>query len=448
MASVSALPTPKSRVAALPGMDLARRLDRLRGLMGKAGCDALLISNLANVRYLSGFSGSAGMLFVTEAEAVLVTDGRYTTQAALDLSRSGAVARVEALPGREQPALLAELAGGLGRSGPGKAGQGKADVGKAGQGKAEVGKTGPGKAARGKTAPGKAARGKAGRARIGLEAEHVPWARRRRYADGWAKHSDLVPTSYLVEQLRQCKEPGEVARIAAAAAIADEALARVRAMLEDRPSEVEVAIALDGEMRLLGAEAPAFETIVASGPNAAEPHHHPSARRIPAGELVVVDFGARVDGYCSDMTRTVRVGEANALSPELRRVAAVVLASQDAGLCAVRAGIAAAEVDRACREVVAAAGWAELFVHGTGHGVGLDIHEAPSLAAPSEDILCSGQVVTVEPGVYIPGLGGARTEDTVVVTDAGCEVLTLTPKQASDAGTRRKPRSRGITNAD
>jgi Xaa-Pro aminopeptidase len=348
--------------------------------MSGAGCDALVVSSLANVRYLTGFSGSAGMLFVGPTDAVLVTDGRYATRASLDLVSSGAPARVEVAVGNEQLALLGDLAGGS--------------------------------------------------ARVGLEAEHVTWGRQRRYSEGWAGGTELVPTTSLVERLRERKEPGEIARIAAAAAIADEAFARVRPMLDQAPGEVDVAVALDAEMRRLGAEAPSFSTIVAAGPDGAEPHHQPCSRRIRSGDLVVMDFGARLDGYCSDMTRTVQVGRDEGVAPELRRVAAVVLASQDAGLCAVRDGVAAAEVDRACREVVEAAGFGGLFVHGTGHGVGLDIHEGPSLAAPSDDILWSGQVVTVEPGVYVPGLGGVRTEDTVVVTEAGCEVLTLTPRQA------------------
>jgi Xaa-Pro aminopeptidase len=233
-----------------------------------------------------------------------------------------------------------------------------------------------------------------------------------------------------------------VARIAAAAAIADQAFTVVPTLLEGGATEGEVAAALDAEMRRLGAGAPAFDTIVASGPNGAEPHHHPGGRRVVPGELVVVDFGARVDGYCSDMTRTVRAGAPEDVAEELRRVATVVLASQDAGLSAVRDGAAGSEVDRACREVVEAVGWGEYFVHGTGHGVGLDIHEAPSLAKSSADILSTGQVVTVEPGVYVPGLGGARTEDTVVVTDAGCEVLTLTPKQAQLVMGERKRRDK------
>ncbi len=256
----------------------------------------------------------------------------------------------------------------------------------------------------------------------------MSWAAQRAWSGGWAKDAELVATSGVVEKLRENKDEGEITRVAAAAAVADEALAVVLEMLPEHPTEVEVAIALDAEMRRLGAEGPAFETIVASGPNGAEPHHRPSARKIGHGDLVVVDFGARVDGYCSDMTRTIAVGQAE-LAPELRQVSAVVLASQDAGLSAVRAGVAAAEIDHACREVIEAAGFGALFVHRTGHGVGLDIHEPPWLGGLSDDILGCGQVVTVEPGVYVPGLGGARTEDTVVVTETGCEILTMTPKE-------------------
>ncbi len=361
----------------LPKMDLAGRADRLRAQLGGAACDALLVSNLSNVRYLTGFSGSAGLLMVGE-EAVLVTDGRYKTQAQRELDASGADARVVALRADEQPDLLGRLVGGV--------------------------------------------------ARLGLEAEDVSWAKQRRWAATWAAGTELVATSGLVERLRERKDEGEIARIAAAAAIADQALANVQAMLAEHPTEAEMAIALDAEMRRLGADEPAFETIVAACPNGAEPHHRPSGRRVGRQEMVTVDFGARVDGYCSDMTRTLLVGPGR-VAAELQRVFSVVLTSQDAGLSAVREGVRAAEVDRACREVVEASGWGDLFVHGTGHGVGLNVHEAPSLGIPSQDILCCGQVVTVEPGVYVPGLGGARTEDTVVVTEAGCEVLTKTPRE-------------------
>lgn len=361
-------------------MDVADRLRRARELVAEAGCEALIVSNLANVRYLTGFTGSAATLYLSGKDAVLLTDGRYAVQAPGELARSGAEAEVRAVGAGDQQAVLAQLCAGV--------------------------------------------------ARLGLEAEHVTWGRQRRVAEACGPGTELVPTTCLVEQLRSRKGPGELARVAAAAAIADRAFEVVGAQICPGATEVEVAVALEAEMRRQGADGPAFDTIVASGPNAAEPHHRPVTRSLAPGELVVVDFGARVDGYCSDMTRTVVVGDLEDVPRELRRALAVVAASQEAGLCAVRSGVAGAEVDRACREVVEASGLGELFVHGTGHGVGLDIHEQPSLAGPSKDILCSGQVVTVEPGVYIPGVGGARTEDTVVVTEAGCECLTLTPKQA------------------
>jgi Xaa-Pro aminopeptidase len=225
------------------------------------------------------------------------------------------------------------------------------------------------------------------------------------------------------------KDPGELARLATAAAIADQALERVRPQLADGLTEEAFGRTLDFEMRQFGASGPSFETIVASGPNAAMPHHRPGPRTIRAGEPVVLDFGARFEGYCSDMTRTVWIDEI--ADADLRRAVDVVLASQAAGVAAVRAGVGCAEIDHACRQVIAEAGWADSFVHATGHGVGLDIHEAPSVAATSVDTLEVGQVVTVEPGVYLPGLGGVRIEDTVVVTEDGCRPLNSTPKDLS-----------------
>jgi Xaa-Pro aminopeptidase len=392
-------------------MDVPGRLRRLRAAMSEKGCEALLISNLVNVRYLSGFSGSAGALVVRADDVVLVTDGRYATQAPAELEAAGAPVDVEVAPASGQGEVLARLVGGAHR--------------------------------------------------LGLEAEHISWSRQRQFVRTWAGGVELVATEGLVEGLRQRKDAGELARIATAARIADQALESVRGLLDakstgtrstgtrstgtkstgtrstgtkstgTRSTEAGLALALDTEMRRLGASAPAFETIVAAGPNGAEPHHHPSARPIERGELVVVDFGARFDGYCSDMTRCLWAGYSAGRAPaRLATVLSVVLAAQEAGVGAVGDGVPAAEVDRACRRVIEEAGMGEYFVHGTGHGVGLDIHEAPWARAASDDILCSGQVVTVEPGVYIPGLGGARIEDTVVVTGSGCEVLTLTPKQA------------------
>ncbi|HEX2698991.1 MAG TPA: aminopeptidase P family protein [Acidimicrobiales bacterium] len=359
-----------------PPMDVAGRLPRLRERMGAAGCEAVLVTTLANIRYLTGFSGSAGLLLVLPDELVLSTDGRYQFQSAEQLAAAGVEARIEVGNGSAQREALAAAAGAV--------------------------------------------------PRLGLEAANVTWARQRSFAAEWFPSSELVPTEGLVEELRRVKDDGEVARMAAAAGIADDALAAVKPMLADGISEADLALALDSEMRRLGASGCSFDTIVASGPNGAKPHARPSPRSIEEGELVVLDFGAIVDGYCSDMTRTVCVGPPR--SPTLSRMVEVVAASQQAGVEAVRAGQAAADIDRVCRQVIADAGWADAFLHSTGHGVGLDIHEAPFVSATSSDTLAAGYVVTVEPGVYLPDHGGVRIEDTVVVTDDGCRTLTLAPK--------------------
>ncbi|HEX6420824.1 MAG TPA: Xaa-Pro peptidase family protein [Acidimicrobiales bacterium] len=360
----------------LPAMDVAGRAGRLRARLGDAGCDALLVTDLTNIRYLTGFTGSAALLLVAPGEMVFVTDGRYRDQAAAQLAAAGVDARL--LVGRTREAQRELLAG------PGGA----------------VG-------------------------RLGLEAEAVTWAQQRRFAAEWFPGTDVVPTEGLVEGLREVKDAGEVARIAAACGIADAALAAVRSQLGDEPTEAEVALALEWEMRRLGADGPSFDTIVAAGPNGAMPHHRAADRRIVEGDLVVVDFGALVDGYHSDMTRTIAVGEP---SPVQRRMLQVVGAAQAVGVAAVRAGVPAAQVDEACRAVVRDAGWEEAFLHGTGHGVGLAIHEPPRVAAGAAGTLADGHVVTVEPGVYLPEHGGVRIEDTVVVTVEGCRTLTLAPK--------------------
>jgi Xaa-Pro aminopeptidase len=364
-------------MADLTPMQVDGRLPLLRAeaaLMGS--CDALLVTNLVNIRYLTGFTGSAGMLLVRREDAILVSDGRYATQAAEQLAAAGVDADIEiGLPARQREVIKAAVS----------------DLG-----------------------------------RVGLEAGSITWSAQRTFASEWDPGVELVATDGVVEALRRTKDPGELARMCEAAAIADEALARVKPMLAERPTEAAVALALDHEMRSLGAAGSSFETIVAAGPNGAKPHARPSSRRVGRGELVVLDFGAVVEGYCSDMTRTVCVGAP--ASAVLQRMVEVVGTSQAAGVAAVGPGVTAADVDRACREVIAEAGWADAFVHGTGHGVGLDIHEGPWVGSTSTDTLASGHVVTVEPGVYLPEHGGVRIEDTVVVTDDGCYPLTKSPK--------------------
>ena len=359
-------------------MDVAARVPRLRDRFADAGCDAMLVTRMVNVRYLTGFSGSAALLLVLPDEVLFVTDGRYGEQSAQELAAAGIEARIEVgTTLARQKELVSEAAKGI--------------------------------------------------ARLGLEAETVTWGQQRRFSTDWFAGAELVPTSNVVEQLRRFKDAGEVERMAAAAAAADAALAVVRPRLAERPTEQEIAIELDFEMRRHGASGSSFETIVASGPNGAKPHHRPSDRRIEEGELVVIDFGAIVDGYCSDMTRTLCVGEP--ASDTARRMVEVVAASQQAGVDAVRAGIEAKAVDQVCRDVIAEAGWAEYFVHSTGHGVGLEIHEAPNVSTSSTDTLATGYVVTVEPGVYLREHGGVRIEDTVVVEPDGCRVLTNASKE-------------------
>jgi len=234
-----------------------------------------------------------------------------------------------------------------------------------------------------------------------------------------------VPAGPLVESLRRVKDAGEVDRIRRACAIADDAFQTLLPRLGSGLTEREFALELEFAMRERGASGNSFDPIIASGPNGAKPHHMPSDRVIGRNELIVCDFGCIVEGYCSDMTRTVSVGDPG---PDARHVYEVVLESQQAGRALVAADIECSAIDHASREVIAQAGWAEAFSHSTGHGVGLEIHEAPRVASTASDTLLVSDVVTVEPGVYLPGIGGVRIEDTVVVGAAGAEPLTLTPK--------------------
>ncbi len=357
-------------------MEVGGRVPRLRQSVEKAGCDALVVTNLTNVRYLTGFTGSAGVLLVRADRALLVTDGRYETQAAEQLSGAGVEADVEVgnLPRQDE---ILRAAG-------------------------------------------------SGCRRVGLEARHVSWGRQRALAADVFPAAEVVATEDLVEALRTVKDAGELDRMAAAARIADEALGEVRWRLVDAPTEREFAIELDFAMRRAGAADVSFETIVATGPNGAKPHARPSDRRIVPGELLVLDFGAVVEGYHSDMTRTLCVG--SPATATRTRMVEVVAAAQAAGVAAVKAGVAARDVDATCREIIAGAGWGAAFVHGTGHGVGLDIHEQPMLSATATGTLPAGSVVTVEPGVYLRGEGGVRIEDSVVVTADGCRPLTNSPK--------------------
>jgi Xaa-Pro aminopeptidase len=343
--------------------------------LSDAGVDALIVTKLANVRYLTGFTGSAATLLVTPDDALFVTDGRYTQRSHEELGAAGADARIEiGATASAQRALLVDAVS----SG----------------------------------------------SRVGLEEHTVTWAQQREYA-GEFEGSEIVAAGSLVEDLRRVKDAGEIDRIRRACAIADDAFHALLPRLADGITEQAFALELEFAMRERGASGNSFDPIIASGPNGAKPHHMPSARVIERNELVVCDFGCIVDGYCSDMTRTVSVGEP---SPDARHVYEVVLASQQAGSVRVATDVRCADVDKASRDVIAEAGWADAFSHSTGHGVGLEIHEAPRVASTADDTLLLSDVVTVEPGVYLAGVGGVRIEDTLVVGPNGGEPLTLTPK--------------------
>jgi Xaa-Pro aminopeptidase len=361
--------------APLPPITAEGRIDRLRAGFDERGIDALVVTTLANVRYLTGFTGSAGVLTVTRTAALLTTDGRYRTQSAEQVALAGAAAQVDIVIGpaaEQRAAAQALLADDTVTS-------------------------------------------------VGLEADNVTWSGQRSWAD-LVGGDRLVATSNAVEALRERKDEAEIARMERAAAIADAALFEVLPLIGQGVTEEHFALELDTAMRRGGAEGTAFETIVASGENSAKPHHRPGARRIAQGDPVVVDFGAIFEGYRSDMTRTFCVGTDP--QGELARIFDVVRTSQAAGAAVVRPGISAKDVDDVCRRVITDAGWAERFEHGTGHGVGLDIHEAPTVSQLGTAILEPGFVVTVEPGVYVPGQGGVRVEDTLVVTADGARALT------------------------
>ena len=357
----------------MPAID---RLAKLRAAMAAEGVDALLVTNLTNVRYLTGFSGSAAVLAVGIELAALTTDGRYRTQAADEVERSGAASALELTIG----GLDAQVEALLGCFGSAKS--------------------------------------------VGLEADHLSWSAAERWR-GRLEGRDVVATSDVVERLRLVKDSGELVLMAEAARIADEALADVLEVLggaRGPVTERAFAQVLDARMKALGAEDVAFETIVAAGENSARPHHHPGDREVRSGDPVVVDFGAKHLGYRSDMTRTFSIGGAPV--GQLAEIFDTVLAAQRLGVAAVRPGATTVEVDAACRDHIAAAGYAEAFEHSTGHGVGLDIHEAPGVGAQEATTLEPGMVVTVEPGIYLAGVGGVRIEDTLVVTETGSTPLT------------------------
>lgn len=341
-------------------------LDRARRYLAASGVDALLLAKAENRRYVTGFTGSAGLALVGARDALLAVDFRYYEQAAEQAPAC------EVLRGGADPA--AALAG--------------------------------------------VVRERELR-RIGFEAEFVPYAQVERLREKLAP-AELVPLGD-VDRLRWVKDAAEIAALERAAQISDAAFVHVLDVLRPGVTERDAAVELEVFMRRAGAERLSFESVLASGPRSALPHGRATDRVMRAGDLVTLDFGAVCDGYGSDCTRTVVLG---APDDRQRQVYGVVLDAQRRALEAIRPGVSCRDVDAAGRAVIAAAGFGEAFGHALGHGIGLDVHEGPALSPRHEAPLEPGMVVTVEPGIYLPGWGGVRIEDDLVVTEDGCRTLT------------------------
>jgi Xaa-Pro aminopeptidase len=349
------------------------RAERLLALLAGAEVDALLVSALVNVRYLTGYTGSNGLAVLGPKTRTFVTDFRYVEQAA---------AEVDSAYDRRQETV--ELMNALPAALP------------------------------------------SGQVRLGFDDESLTVSRYAKLRELLPERIELVAAGGLVERLRAIKDAAEIERIRAASTLADAALTELLGSGLAGRSERELALALTAAMQTRGARGVSFDPIVAAGPHGALPHASPRDVEVERGQLVVIDWGAELDGYCSDCTRTVAVGEPEGRSREIYEL---VLSAQMTGLEAVRAGAGGRAVDAAARAVIEAAGHGEHFGHGLGHGVGLEVHEAPRLSRRSDDELVSGHVVTVEPGVYLPGELGVRIEDLLVVTDTGGEILTGLDKQ-------------------
>lgn len=351
---------------------LDNRVSLLRALLCEHRLDALLVTRPANLRYFCGFTGSDGALIVTVKEAIFLTDSRYTIQATEEVSadqRREYAVQVEG--------IVAALVDCCAR-------------------------------------------------KVGYEAEDLTCAALERLRTCSGQHLEWVGLDRPMLSLRGIKDPGEVAALERSAHLAAAAFEEIVPLLRPGVAEREIALALEFAMRRLGGEEKSFELIVASGERGALPHGAASDRLLCDGELVTIDFGLRLHGYCSDETATLAIGEIDA---ELERVYVTVYQAQQQALAAIRPGVPLKEIDAVARNAIAEAGYGPFFGHGLGHGVGLEVHEYPTLSPRSVDTAQVGMVFTVEPGIYLPGKGGVRLEDMVVVTPEGCRKLTRIPKE-------------------
>jgi Xaa-Pro aminopeptidase len=350
------------------------RVDRLRLCFSELHADALLVSHPANIRYLCGFTGSAGLLLIELSKATLFTDSRYTFQAREEVS----------------------------------------------QAQVHVAKNGIVKAV------GEALRRIGGQPLVAYSAGHLSVAQKEALHAAAGGHVRWLKDASVVERLRVVKDRGELAQMRAAAELISTVFRRVLPTIKAGASELEVAGKIEYTMKQLGASGPSFETIVASGARSAWAHARPTPKALKKSELVVLDHGAILRGYCSDLTRTVFLGRT---PQKVRGLYAAVLEAQEAAKKAIRPGVTAGEVDAAARGMLRRHGLAKYFTHSTGHGLGLEVHEMPRLGRGEKFVLQEGMVVTVEPGVYMEGLGGIRIEDDVVIEAGGCVDLTTAPRE-------------------
>jgi Xaa-Pro aminopeptidase len=376
----------------LPGSDvLAARHARVRSALQATGLDALIVTTPANIRYLANHIGTAGTLIITSSDIQLLVDFRYTeaVRSRQDSPAACPGLRIIDVPDSYDEALV-------------------------------------------KTTISLPARV------VGIEAGHLTVARQEWLTRTWQSRSadiTLRSTERLIERFRAVKDAAEISVLREAARRLTPVAATAIDSIGSGIPEKEVAAVIETALRRAGYERPAFDTIVASGPNSALPHYRAGDRALHDGDLVVLDFGGVLDGYCSDLTRTVTVGNP---SPEARRLHTAVLEAQAAAIDAVKPGVTTADIDGAARQVLVGYGLGEAFGHGTGHGLGLDVHEEPRVSKPRPDVpperLEPGMVFTIEPGAYVPGFGGVRIEDDVLVTETGCEVLTSVPRELQGCG--------------
>ncbi len=354
----------------MPGFGL--RLQKLRERLEDRGLDAVVVTQPENRRYLTGFTGAYGTLFIAQDEAILITDFRYLEQAAKEAPQ---LQVVEALP----DALAKELCNLASKS------EAK---------------------------------------RVAFESHHLPCAEYENWAEA-ADGFELVPTKDLVEGMRALKDEEELETIKHAVALGDAAFTHIKEIIAPAMTEKQLAWELEVYMRTHGAEGAAFDIIVAGGPNGAMPHAAVSDDSIQVGQPIVIDVGARFEGYHSDLTRTLYLGE-----PDYRfqEISDVVLKAQLAAEEGIRPGMSGREADALAREIITHAGYGEYFGHGLGHGVGLVVHEKPAAGRTSRDMLHPGMTLTIEPGIYIPGWGGVRIEDLVVIREDGVEILSQATK--------------------